>query len=177
MPPKKDHLSPADLRQKVHDHGIRFEGPTPPTKWPEEYKAYFKVIRVLHFLQYEEYKENTSIPSSRRSHYQKRVRNLRTKVRDLLNDLNPNECSWRVLEGPIFEKFDNPVTWYVLVGRNLQIVILTWKSEKCNNELSELDYEASCFNPRNQNDLEVKRARRKMCTCKHSRVHKQTEDE
>jgi hypothetical protein len=113
MPPTKEKLSQKDFRDKVHEHGIRFEGPTRPTQWPDEHKHIFKIIRELQFLRYEEYRENHQISSRRRSEYQKRVRNVRDKVRDLLEDVNPHEDSWRELEGPIFEKFDRPVIWYV----------------------------------------------------------------
>jgi hypothetical protein len=115
MPPTKDRFSQADLRRKVSDYRIRFEGPVPPTQWPEEHKYNFRVIRALQFLQYEEYKEDHQIHPDRRREYRKRVGNIRTKVGRLLDDLNPNEDSWRALEGPIFEKFDRPVIWYVIV--------------------------------------------------------------
>jgi hypothetical protein len=111
MPPIKDKLSQADLRRKVSDYGIRFEGPVPPTQWPDEHKYNFGVIRTLQFLQYEDYKQDDQISSHRRREYQKRVRNIRIKVGHLLDDLNPNEDSWRALEDPIFEKFDRPVIW------------------------------------------------------------------
>jgi hypothetical protein len=125
MPPKKDQLSPVDLRQKAHDHGIRFHGPVPPSAWPNEYKHNFKVIRALQFLRYEEYMGLERIPTSRKAEYQKRVRDLRDRARHLLNDVNPSESSWRELEGPIFGKFDKPVIWYVMVQPDFHKAELT----------------------------------------------------
>jgi hypothetical protein len=125
MPPKKDQLSPVDLRQKAYDHGIRFHGPVPPSEWPDEHKHNFNVIRALQFLRYEEYRENQRIPSSRKVDYQRRVRDLRVKVRDLLNDVNPSESSWRELESPIFGKFDKPTIWYVVVQPDFHTPELT----------------------------------------------------
>ncbi|CAN9342113.1 unnamed protein product [Alternaria alternata] len=108
MPPKKDQLSPVDLRRKAHSHGIRFPGPVPPSAWPNEYKHNFEVIRALQFLR-----------------YQKRVKELRERVRYLLKDINPNESSWRKLEDPIFGIFDDPVIWYVLDQTDFYMAELT----------------------------------------------------
>lgn len=115
MPPRKDPLSESDLRQKAYDHGIRFEGSTSPTGWPDNYKQSFKVIHAIQSLQYETYKENQQIPLGRRAEYQKRVRKLRIKVRNLLNDGNPNEASWRAPESLVFAKFEEPIIWYVII--------------------------------------------------------------
>jgi hypothetical protein len=125
MPPKKDQLSPVDLRQKAHDHGIRFHGPVPPSAWPDEYRHNFEVIRALQFLRYEEYMNIERIPTSRKADYKKRVKDLRMKVGYLLQDINPNESSWRDLEGPIFGKFDRPVIWYVTVQPDIHTAELT----------------------------------------------------
>ena len=125
MPPKKDQLSPVDLRQKAHSHGIRFPGPVPPSAWPNEYKHNFEVIRALQFLRYEDYKDTERIPTSHKVGYQKRVKELREKVRYLLKDINPNESSWRKLEDPIFGIFDDPVIWYVVDQANFCMAELT----------------------------------------------------
>ena len=113
MPPKTDQLSPVDLRQKAHDHGIRFHGPVPPSSWPTEYRHIFEVIRVLQFLRYEEYLEIERIPTGRKASYEQGVKDLRKEVRRLLKDINPNEASWRGPEDTIFRKFKDPVIWCV----------------------------------------------------------------
>lgn len=115
MPLKTDQLSLVDLRQKAHDHGIRFHGPVPPKSWPTEYRHTFEVIRALQFLRYEEYLEIERIPTSRKAGYKQRVKELRVKVRDLLKDINTNEASWRGPEDTIFRKFNDPVIWCVTI--------------------------------------------------------------
>ncbi|KAF2624067.1 hypothetical protein BU25DRAFT_166430 [Macroventuria anomochaeta] len=159
MSPRKESLSKAGLRQITSAHGIRFEGPTPPGDWPDECKNHFQVIRSLQFLPYEKYRDNEQVPCSRREKFQKRVRNLRDSVRDLLNDENPCEDSWRKLEGLVFERFERPV----ICG-------------KCGNELSKSDYEAKCLNRENQIELDAKRNARKFCACRHKRPHEQIKD-
>ncbi|KAF3049354.1 hypothetical protein E8E11_004819 [Didymella keratinophila] len=112
MQSKKDQLSETKMRRISHSHGIRFEGPVPPSKWPDRYKHTFQVIRAIQFLQYETYKKDARVDSGRRSEYRKKVQSIRTKVRSLLIDLNPNERAWRDLETPLFNMFDSPVLWY-----------------------------------------------------------------
>ncbi|KAH6865283.1 hypothetical protein BKA58DRAFT_463010 [Alternaria rosae] len=114
MPPKKDQLSPLDLRQKADDHGIRFHGPVPPTSWKKGYRHNFKVIRALQFLRYEEYLQNERIPTDRKENYKKGVKELRTQVQDLLDEANANEASWRDLESPIFDRFRTPVICQIM---------------------------------------------------------------
>ena len=115
MPPKTDQLSLVDLRQKAHDHGIRFPGPVPPSSWPTEYRHTFEVIRALQFLRYEEYLEIERIPTGRKAGYEQDVKDLRVKVRRLLKDINANEASWREPEDTIFDKFNAPVIWCVTI--------------------------------------------------------------
>jgi hypothetical protein len=177
MPPKKDQLSPVDLRQKAHDHGIRFHGPVPPSAWPDEYRHNFEVIRALQFLRYEEYTHIERIPTRRKADYQKRVKDLRMKVRYLLEDVDPNESSWRELERPIFDRFDGSVIWYVTVQPYTRTADLTRTSEKCNNELSKSDFEAIPFNKERQSKLDAKRNMRKYCACNSKRSQKQIEDQ
>ena len=177
MPPKKDQLSPVDLREKAHSHGIRLPGPAPPSAWPDEHKHNFEVIRALQFLRYEEYKDTERIPTSRKAAYQKRVKALRQKVRYLLQDVNPNESSWRELERPIFAIFDSPVIWYVGDLIDFYMAGLTWTSEKCNNELMKSDYEAVSSNKELQCNLDTKRNMRRLCACNRRRPQEQMKDE
>ena len=124
MPPKTDQLSLADLRQKAHDHGIRFHGPVPPSSWPTEYRHTFEVIRALQFLRYEEYLEIERIPTGRKAGYEQDVKDLRVKVRRLLKDINANEASWREPEDTIFAKFKAPVIWCVIIQPDFQMAKL-----------------------------------------------------
>lgn len=176
MPPKKDQLSPADLRQVAHDHGIRFHGPVPPSTWPIDHKHNFGVIRTLQFLRYEEYLQIERIPTSRKAGYRERVKTLRVKVRDLLKDINTNESSWRVLEGLIFGKFDDPVIWCVTIQPDFHTAELTCTSEKCNNELSKSDFEAVSSNQERQRKLDTKRNTRRFCACNGRRSREQIKD-
>jgi|SRR5690242_14059962 len=111
MPPKKNPFSTLDLRRTVQDHGIRFRGPVAPSVWPQKHKSNFDIVRTIQFLRYDNYMEDDNVSKTRRSDYQKRVREIRRTVHRLLGDANPNEISWRKLEISIFERFDSPVIW------------------------------------------------------------------
>ena len=113
MPPKKDPFSGLDLRRTAQEHGIRFKGPVAPSEWPQEHKHNFDNVRAIQFLRYEDYMENKNVSKIRKPVYQKRVRDIRDKVHNLLADANPNEPSWRDLELHILERFDGPTIWYV----------------------------------------------------------------
>jgi hypothetical protein len=113
MPPNKEPSSEANLRKIARNHGIRLEGPVPAADWPNQYKHTFEVIREIQFMQYEHYKEDAQIPLSRRKESQKRVRHMRRTVQGLLDDLSPNEDSFRELERSLLGRFFKPPLWYV----------------------------------------------------------------
>ncbi|KAF2993986.1 hypothetical protein E8E13_001631 [Curvularia kusanoi] len=140
MPPRKEDLSEAALRRKVHDHGIRFKGPVPPEEWPNEHKHHFDVAHTIQFLRYDAYKTSFK----RKTDYQKRVRSLRRQVQELLDDVNANEPSWRQLERDIFKRLDQSI----FCG-------------KCKKDLTKVDYEANCTYHEDQAKLNAKRSSRR----------------
>lgn len=111
MSPRKEPSSEAIVRHLARDHGIRLEGPVPAADWPTQYKHTFEVVREIQFIRYERYKEDSQIPLDRRKESQKRVRYIRRTVQGLLDDLSPNEDSFRELERPLLEKFFQPLIW------------------------------------------------------------------
>jgi len=122
MPPKKDKLSKVEFRSLVRQHGIRFKGPVPPRDWPPEYQPHFQIIRSIDTIRYDDYRTNKLIPRQRKEEFRNRVRILRAKTYDFLDDAAVNESTWRELEQLIFKRFDDRVIWYTyLICSNTRV--------------------------------------------------------
>jgi hypothetical protein len=117
MPPRKETLSPAELRKLRNKHGIRMRGPVPPKEWPPNHKHHFQAVRTIGDLHYETYRDDVAISSKQREIYKLRARKLRNRAHDLLDDVKTNESTWRILETPIFEVFDEDVIWCAIILR------------------------------------------------------------
>lgn len=110
MPPKKKQ-TPTELRELIHNHGIRFKGPVPPRMWPIEFSHHFQAIRDIEKMRYDDYKRDPLISKEKRKYFKERVHHITMLSYNLLDDVAPNEATWRVLEDPIFERFKGYVIW------------------------------------------------------------------
>lgn len=113
MAPRKNTLTHAEFRSLIDKYRIRFYGPAPPGKWPQEHRHHFQIIRDIGSVLYDNYRANEEIPQERRDDFKKRVRDIRGKAYKFLDNIKTNESTWRELEIPILRRFDERVIWYV----------------------------------------------------------------
>ena len=111
MPPRKKKPTKEEFYQLTRDYNIRFEGPVPPRDWPGQYKHLFYTVRKIDTIRYDDYKTNSRILKERREKFRVRVNTLRQKAYTFLNDVKTNETTWRDLERPIFEIFEEHGVW------------------------------------------------------------------
>jgi hypothetical protein len=113
MPPRREKLSDVEYHQLRRNKGIRFEGPVPRWQWPNEHKHHFEVVRTIADVRYDTYTVNQNVPDARRHDFKERVKYLRERAYQLLDDVKTNEATWRELEIPVFKRFDDHILWYV----------------------------------------------------------------
>ncbi|PMD30617.1 hypothetical protein L207DRAFT_573440 [Hyaloscypha variabilis F] len=149
MPPKKAKPTKKQLKEKVDEYNIKFEGPVPPRLWPSPYSYLFHVIRDIWANRYDDYIKRTDISQKAIRGHRARVRDLRTNAYRLRTDFGINEETWRAsIEALVFRRFD-------------QEIVCVY----CRNENWESDSRAKPFDEDEKEELERKRSNRRQCTC------------
>jgi hypothetical protein len=111
MPPKRPNKQ-QQLRIHVENHDIKFEGPVPPSQWPDRYKHLFQVIHNIWSNRYDDYEKRTDVDARIKRSQCARVRDLRINASRLRVDVESNEDTWRgLIEVKVIGRFDQEIVW------------------------------------------------------------------
>jgi hypothetical protein len=166
MPQKKAKPSKEELKSLVDRHGIKFEGPVPPRKWPIQYRHLFEVPHTIWATRYDHYIKRTNIERKTIWEQRQRVRDLCTDASKLRNDNGVNEMGWRdLIEKSVIRRFDLEVIWFVSLLFLKTVHRLFPVSYHCKNEKWESEHEAQPFKEDEKAKLKSRRAGRQRCNC------------
>lgn len=96
----------------LHDYGMQFVGPLPPTKWPEPYKHHFEKIREIGKSLFDSYEANSTMSKKGVLEQISRVDDICREARELRQSDSYNEATWRdMVEHIAVERFRRQVNW------------------------------------------------------------------
>jgi hypothetical protein len=106
--------TPEKLRDLVEEYHIKFEGPTPPRKWPDRYRHLFQVVRDIWANRYDEYIKRTDIDQKTINKQISRVRKVIEIATRLRRNTSSHEDTWRdAVETTILGLLKEEVVWLV----------------------------------------------------------------
>lgn len=118
MPPAKKIkvMGTEEFRVYAVRYKIEFDGPVPPSKWPDQYKPLFLVIREIWGNRYDDWREKMKDVDKRLLDERvDRIRTFRRRVADLRKEgMALTEGDWRArLEGLLTQRFQDKTVWFV----------------------------------------------------------------
>lgn len=104
-------LTAEEHRNLVKAYNIHFDGPRPPSSWPDQYAEIFRIIYDIKGLRYEDYKASERRGMLAVAEMKNRVARL-NHIAQICRDQRENEATWRGLTEPeIVSRFAAEVRW------------------------------------------------------------------
>jgi hypothetical protein len=112
MPARREtKLTDEQHRKLVEEYNIHFDGPIPPSRWPNRYAEVFRNILDIKSLRYDEYRPNERRGLLAVAEMKDRVAKL-TRIAYSCRKQRENEATWRGLTEPeIVSRFAAEATW------------------------------------------------------------------
>jgi hypothetical protein len=108
MPPRKPKLTKTDLER----FDIRFEGPVPPRRWPEQYRHLFQVIRDIWANRYDNYSQIDDRDPNYVNKYRDCVKTIVDQAAKFRENTGRNESTWRdSIESYVLKLFHKEIRW------------------------------------------------------------------